>query len=73
MTPEAAVYWRVICEELQASANAYGGSAATALGQQQAVSAAAAGEKLEALESALPATASDLLAGAFTRPLLTST
>ena len=62
MSPEAAVYWRVVCEHLHAAAHQSGATAATAVGQNQVVSAAVAGEKLEALESALPATASDLLA-----------
>jgi condensin complex subunit 3 len=62
MSPEAAVYWRVLCEELSAAAGEHGSHAATAMGQRQVVSAAVAREKLEALEAALPAAASDLLA-----------
>ena len=62
MTPEAAVYWRVVCEDLHTSAGEHGGFAAAAVGQRQVVSAAVAGEKLEALAASLPAAASDLLA-----------
>ena len=61
MTPEAAVYWRVVCEALHASATQSGATAATAVGQNQVVSAAVAGERLESLEAALPASAADLL------------
>ena len=61
MTPESAVYWRVVCEALHASATQSGATAATAVGQNQLVSAAVAGERLEALEAALPASAADLL------------
>ena len=62
MSPEAAVYWRVVCEALHASANQSGAAAAGAVGQNQVVSAAVAGERLESLEAALPASAADLLA-----------
>ena len=62
MTPEAAVYWRVVCEALHASATQSGATAASAVGQNQVVSAAVAGERLESLEAALPASAADLLA-----------
>ena len=61
MAPEAAVYWRVVCEELQAAASESGAQAASAVGQRQVVSAAVAGEKLEALEGVLPVNAIDLL------------
>ena len=61
MTPESAVYWRVVCEALHASATQSGATAATAVGQNQLVSAAVAGERLESLEAALPASAADLL------------
>jgi condensin complex subunit 3 len=40
MTPEAAVYWRVICQSLAAAAGASGSDAATAVGQNQVVSGA---------------------------------
>ena len=62
MTPEAAVYWRVVCEALHAAATQSGATAASAVGQNQVVSAAVAGERLESLEAALPASAADLLA-----------
>ena len=62
MTPEAAVYWRVVCEALHASATQSGATAASAVGQNQVVSAAVHGERLESLEAALPASAADLLA-----------
>lgn len=62
MTPEAAVYWRVVCERLSAEATDAGSNAAVAVGQRQAVSAAVAGEKTEALEAALPAETTQLLA-----------
>ena len=61
MSPEAAVYWRVVCEELHAAASASGATAASAVGQRQVVSAAVAGEKLEALEGVLPVNTGDLL------------
>ena len=61
MSPEAAVYWRVVCEELHAAASASGSQAASAVGQRQVVSAAVAGEKLEALEGVLPVNTGDLL------------
>ena len=62
MSPEAAVYWRVVCEALHASATQSGVTAASAVGQNQVVSAAVTGERLESLEAALPASAADLLA-----------
>ena len=61
MKPEAAVYWRVVCESLHREAQTSQLTAATAVGQNQVVNSAAAGELLEALEAALPASAVDLL------------
>ena len=51
----------MVCEELHAAANASGATAASAVGQRQVVSAAVAGEKLEALEGVLPVNTGDLL------------
>lgn len=61
MSPEASVYWRVVCEALQEAVTQSGVTAATAVGQNQVVSAAVAGERIDALESALPASTQDLL------------
>mmetsp|Transcript_73 Transcript_73/g.228 ORF Transcript_73/g.228 Transcript_73/m.228 type:complete len:1067 (-) Transcript_73:82-3282(-) len=61
LTPEAAVYWRVVCEALQLAVTQSGVTAATAVGQNQVVSAAVAGERIDALEAALPVCAKDLL------------
>ena len=60
MSREAAVYWRVVCEELHAAASRRG-RRRPAVGQRQVVSAAVAGEKLEALEGVLPVNTGDLL------------
>jgi len=61
LTPESAVYWRVVCEALQLAVTQSGVTAATAVGQNQVVSAAVAGERIDALEAALPVCAKDLL------------
>jgi len=54
LSPELALYWRVICEALSAEAKDLGTGAATGGGQAAAVAAASASEKLEALDAALP-------------------
>lgn len=60
MSAEGAVFWRVICEWLSTDAASKGLSAANSVGAVANIDAAAAGDRLEALESALPATVQEL-------------
>ncbi|KAL4859316.1 Condensin complex subunit 3 [Chlorella vulgaris] len=60
MGPASALFWRVVCEWLSSDANSKGVSAANKVGAAANIDAAAAGERLEALESALPATVADM-------------
>lgn len=60
LTPESALFWRVICEELHAEATSKGLAAANAAGAAASIDAAVAGDRLEALEAALPPTVEEM-------------
>ena len=60
MGPASALFWRTVCEWLQSQATSRGLSAANKVGAAANIDAAAAGERLEALEAALPATVADM-------------
>ncbi|CAG9463449.1 unnamed protein product [Pedinophyceae sp. YPF-701] len=62
LTPEEALLWRVVCEQLAQDANAHGRAAMNALGQAANVEAATAGDHAAALEAALPDTTEQLVA-----------
>ncbi|KAK3246813.1 hypothetical protein CYMTET_43668 [Cymbomonas tetramitiformis] len=57
---ETVLFWRVLCEYLHRAAQERGTDAATACGTTAVVAAASAGDLLEALEAALPATVATL-------------
>lgn len=61
MGPASALFWRVVCEWLQAQATSRGLSAAHKVGQGATIDAAAAAERLEALEAALPPTVGEMV------------
>ncbi|KAK9811687.1 hypothetical protein WJX72_008386 [[Myrmecia] bisecta] len=61
MSSEETLLWRVVCEALQGDATTKGRAAAATSGANARVEAAAAGERLEALEAALPETVSALM------------
>ncbi|PSC71431.1 condensin complex subunit 3 [Micractinium conductrix] len=60
MGPASALFWRVLCEWLSEQATSKGLSAARKAGAGATIDAAAAAERLEALEAALPPTVSDM-------------
>lgn len=60
---EEALLWRVIIEKLSQESQQHGSAAANALGATAAVEAAVASDYLEAIESALPATVEEYVAG----------
>ena len=60
MGPASALFWRTVCEWLQSQATSRGLSAANKVGAAANIDAAAAAERLEALEAALPATVADM-------------
>lgn len=62
MGPASALLWRVVCEWLSTQAASKGLSAAAKVGAAANIDAAAAAERLEALEAALPATVADMAA-----------
>ncbi|KAL4426507.1 hypothetical protein ABPG77_008365 [Micractinium sp. CCAP 211/92] len=62
MGPASALLWRVVCEWLSTQAASRGLSAASKVGAAANIDAAAAAERLEALEAALPATVADMAA-----------
>lgn len=62
MGPASALLWRVVCEWLSTQAASKGLSAAGKVGAAAHIDAAAAAERLEALEAALPATVADMAA-----------
>lgn len=61
LAPEAALFWRVICEWLSSDAASRGLAALGGVGTVATIDAAAAAERLEALEAALPATVEELV------------
>ena len=54
MTPEEALFWRVVCVHLSSEASQHGLMAAKAIGATATVEAASAGERLEAFEAVMP-------------------
>lgn len=60
---EEALLWRVIVEKLDQESQQHGSAAANSLGATAAVEAAVASDYLEAIESALPATVEEYVAG----------
>lgn len=61
MTAEEAMFWRVVCECLASEATSKGLSAANTGGAVANIEAAAAGDRLEALEAALPPSVEDMM------------
>ena len=61
MTAEEALFWRVICENLASEASSKGLAAANTGGAVASIEAAAAGDRLEALEAALPASVGEMI------------
>ena len=61
MSSEEALFWRVICEFLASEATDKGLVAASTLGANASIEAAAAGDRLEALENALPASVEEMI------------
>jgi len=61
LAPEAALFWRVICEWLSSDAASKGLAALGGVGTVATIDGAAAAERLEALEAALPATVEELV------------
>lgn len=61
MSAEEALYWRVLMQHLADASNAMGSNSAQSVGQAREIAAAEVGEMIEAMESALPPTAMDLL------------
>jgi hypothetical protein len=59
--PEEALLWRIVCDVLSSEATAQGLAAAIGGGAPASISAAAAGDRLEALEAALPASVDDAM------------
>ena len=54
MTPQEALFWRVVCVHLSSEASQHGIKAANASGATATVEAASAGERLEAFEAVMP-------------------
>ncbi|KAJ8428900.1 hypothetical protein Cgig2_024969 [Carnegiea gigantea] len=59
LEPEAALYWRVVCQYLQTQAQEKGSDAAATMGTEAAVYAAEASDNNDLLEKLLPATVSE--------------
>ncbi|KAJ3699349.1 hypothetical protein LUZ61_003054 [Rhynchospora tenuis] len=62
ISPEAALYWKVVCKHLHAEAQAKGTDAATTTGTEAAVYASEASDKNDLLEGVLPGSISDYVA-----------
>ncbi|KAF3331541.1 condensin complex subunit 3 [Carex littledalei] len=62
ISPEAALYWKVVCKHLHAEAQAKGTDAATTTGTEAAVYASEASDKNDLLERVLPGSISDYVA-----------
>jgi len=58
---EEALFWRVVCQNLSSEATSKGLAAAATAGAAANIEAAAAGDRLEALEAALPATVEEMI------------
>lgn len=61
MSGEEALFWRVICESLSSEAATKGLAAANTAGATANIEAAAAGDRIEALEAALPLGIQDMI------------
>ncbi len=61
LTSEEALYWRMILQHLADASAAKGSDSAHAVGQAREIAVAEVGEMIEAMESAFPSTATDLL------------
>lgn len=61
LSGEEALFWRVVCECLATEATSKGLAAAATAGAAANIEAAAAGDRLEALEAALPQGAEDMI------------
>ena len=61
MSSEEALFWKIICESLSSEAVDKGLAAASTLGATASIEAAAAGDRLEALESAIPDSVEDMI------------
>ena len=61
MTPEEGLYWRVVLQHLAEASAVKGANSAQSVGQAREIAVAEVGEMIEAMESALPPTAMDLL------------
>ncbi|KAJ4754088.1 Condensin complex subunit 3 [Rhynchospora pubera] len=62
ISPEAALYWKVVCKHLHAEAQAKGTDAATTTGTEAALYASEASDKNDLLEGVLPGSISDYVA-----------
>ena len=60
MSPEEALFWRVVCVHLSSEASSHGLKAAQSGGAVAQVEAATAGERLEAFEAVMPSCLDDL-------------
>ena len=60
LSPASALFWRIVCEWLNSEAASKGLAAASTAGAAASVEAAVAGDRLEALEAALPLTVEDM-------------
>jgi len=61
MTSEEATFWKVVCECLASEATSKGLAAANTGGATANIEAAAAGDRIEALEAALPASVEEII------------
>ena len=61
MTAEEAIFWRIVCECLASEATSKGLAAANTGGAVANIEAAAAGDRLESLEAALPPSVEDMV------------
>lgn len=61
LTAEQALYWRVVLQHLAEASAAKGSTSAQSVGQAREIAVAEVGEMIEALESAMPPTAMELL------------
>jgi condensin complex subunit 3 len=61
MGSEEAIFWKVVCERLASEATSKGLAAANTGGATANIEAAAAGDRIEALEAALPASVEDMI------------
>ena len=62
MSPEEGLFWRVVLTHLAEASAAKGADSAQAVGQAREIAVAEVGEMIEAMEAAMPPTATDLLA-----------